>query len=68
MPRLTSKEIEELLRRQGLVRVATTGEHGFPTLVPVAFLYRDRQILLTALEVATRHDDGRPFRTGVLQV
>jgi acetyl-CoA carboxylase carboxyltransferase component len=27
-----------------------------------------RQILLTALEVATRHDDGRPFRTGVLQV
>jgi acetyl-CoA carboxylase carboxyltransferase component len=27
-----------------------------------------RQALLTALAVATRHDDGRPFRTGVLQV
>ena len=27
-----------------------------------------RQALLTALEVATRYDDGRPFRTGVLQV
>src|ERR1700682_140915 len=27
-----------------------------------------RDALLTALEVATRYDDGRPFRTGVLQV
>jgi 3-methylcrotonyl-CoA carboxylase beta subunit len=27
-----------------------------------------RQVLLTALAVATRHDDGRPFRAGVLQV
>ena len=27
-----------------------------------------RSVLLTALEVATRFDDGRPFRTGVLQV
>jgi acetyl-CoA carboxylase carboxyltransferase component len=27
-----------------------------------------RTALLTALAVATRHDDGRPFRTGVLQV
>jgi acetyl-CoA carboxylase carboxyltransferase component len=27
-----------------------------------------RSALLTALEVATRHDDGRPFQTGVLQV
>src|SRR5262249_22981101 len=27
-----------------------------------------RTALLLALEVATRHDDGRPFRTGVLQV
>jgi acetyl-CoA carboxylase carboxyltransferase component len=27
-----------------------------------------RQVLLTALAVATRHDDGRKFRTGVLQV
>jgi acetyl-CoA carboxylase carboxyltransferase component len=27
-----------------------------------------RAVLLTALEAATRHDDGRPFRTGVMQV
>jgi acetyl-CoA carboxylase carboxyltransferase component len=27
-----------------------------------------RDVLLTALDVATHHDDGRPFRTGVLQV
>jgi acetyl-CoA carboxylase carboxyltransferase component len=27
-----------------------------------------RSALLTALEVATRHDEGRPFQTGVLQV
>jgi 3-methylcrotonyl-CoA carboxylase beta subunit len=27
-----------------------------------------RSTLLTALAVATRHDDGRPFKTGVLQV
>jgi acetyl-CoA carboxylase carboxyltransferase component len=27
-----------------------------------------RAALVTALEVATRHDDGRPFKTGVLQV
>ncbi|HUR53905.1 MAG TPA: carboxyl transferase domain-containing protein, partial [Gemmataceae bacterium] len=27
-----------------------------------------RSALLTALEVATRHDDGRAFKTGVLQV
>jgi acetyl-CoA carboxylase carboxyltransferase component len=27
-----------------------------------------RSALLTALAVAERHDEGRPFRTGVLQV
>ena len=27
-----------------------------------------RDALLLALEVATRHDEGKPFRTGVLQV
>ncbi len=27
-----------------------------------------RSAMLTALSVATRHDDGRPFKTGVLQV
>jgi 3-methylcrotonyl-CoA carboxylase beta subunit len=27
-----------------------------------------RNVLLQALEIVTRHDDGRPFQTGVLQV
>ena len=27
-----------------------------------------REVLLQAVAVATRHDDGRPFKTGVLQV
>jgi acetyl-CoA carboxylase carboxyltransferase component len=27
-----------------------------------------REALLVALEIATRHDDGREFKTGVLQV
>ena len=29
---------------------------------------RTRETLLTALDVATRFDDGRQFKTGVLQV
>jgi hypothetical protein len=29
---------------------------------------QSRAALLLALEVATRYDDGREFRTGVLQV
>ncbi len=29
---------------------------------------RSRETLLTALDIATRHDDGREFKTGVLQV
>ena len=48
MPKLTQAEIDEVLGREGLVRLATTGTDGFPLLVPVAFLYRDRRILLTA--------------------
>jgi len=27
-----------------------------------------RDVLLHSLQIVTRHDDGRPFRTGVLQV
>ena len=48
MPKLTQGEIDEVLGREGLVRLATTGADGFPLLVPIAFLYRDRRILLTA--------------------
>jgi len=48
MPKLTDDEIQDVLSRGGLVRVATTGADGFPLLVPVAYLYRDGRILLTA--------------------
>ena len=36
--------------------------------MPSSIRRETRDALLLALEVATRHDDGRPFRTGVLQV
>jgi nitroimidazol reductase NimA-like FMN-containing flavoprotein (pyridoxamine 5'-phosphate oxidase superfamily) len=45
---LTAEEIEGVLSRAGLLRIATIGADGFPLLVPVAFLYRDRRLLLTA--------------------
>jgi nitroimidazol reductase NimA-like FMN-containing flavoprotein (pyridoxamine 5'-phosphate oxidase superfamily) len=48
VPRLTPAEIEEVLTRAGLLRLATIGDDGFPLLVPVAFLYRDSRLLLTA--------------------
>jgi nitroimidazol reductase NimA-like FMN-containing flavoprotein (pyridoxamine 5'-phosphate oxidase superfamily) len=48
VPKLTDAEVEEVLRREGIVRVATNGAGGSPLLVPVAFLFRDSQILLTA--------------------
>lgn len=48
MPRLTPQEIEDVLSRAGLLRIATIGDGGFPLLVPVAFLYRDGRMLLTA--------------------
>lgn len=48
MPKLTDDEIEQVLGRAAILRIATTGAGGFPLLVPVAFLYRDRRLLLTA--------------------
>ncbi len=48
MPRLTSDEIEDVLRRAGLLRIATVGDGGFPLLIPAAFLYREGRLLLTA--------------------
>ncbi|MGD9793960.1 MAG: pyridoxamine 5'-phosphate oxidase family protein [Acidimicrobiia bacterium] len=48
MPKLDDDEIDDVLRRGGLVRVATNGADGFPLLVPVAYLYRERRVLLTA--------------------
>jgi hypothetical protein len=45
---LTAEEIEGVLVRAGLLRIATIGADGFPLLVPLAYLYRDQCFLLTA--------------------
>jgi hypothetical protein len=50
MPKLTADEIDRLIARPSLVRVATVGADGWPMLVPVAYLYIDGEILLTARE------------------
>jgi acetyl-CoA carboxylase carboxyltransferase component len=64
-------ELEELRRK-----VEATYEEQTDVRYAAARLWVDkildpaetRVALLTALEVATRHDEGRPFQTGVLQV
>jgi hypothetical protein len=48
MPKLTEAEIADVLTTGALVRVATVGTDGFPLIVPVAYLYNDERILLTA--------------------
>jgi nitroimidazol reductase NimA-like FMN-containing flavoprotein (pyridoxamine 5'-phosphate oxidase superfamily) len=48
MPRLTAGEIEDVIRRAGLVRIATVDDSGFPLVTPAGFLYRDGRLLLTA--------------------
>jgi hypothetical protein len=53
MPKLTPAETERLLRAEGLVRIGTINADGSPHIAPVAFLYRDQQILLTARERVT---------------
>ena len=50
MPRLNDDELDRLLRRSPIVHIATTGADGAPFVVPVAYLYRDGEILLTARE------------------
>src|SRR5262249_2408281 len=64
-------ELEELRRKveasyeeQTDVRDAAAGLWVDAILAPA----RTGEALLTALKVATRYDDGRPFKTGVLQV
>jgi acetyl-CoA carboxylase carboxyltransferase component len=66
-----AEELEELRRK-----VEASYEEQMDIRYGAARLWVDavlepaqtRDALLTALAVATRHDDGRPFRTGVLQV
>ena len=50
MPKMSSEQIERLLARNGLVRIATTSADGSPLVVPVGYLYRDGEILMTARE------------------
>lgn len=47
---MSPEEIEELLSRKGggVVRIATINEDGSPLVVPLGYVYRDREILLTA--------------------
>ncbi len=66
-----AEELEELRRK-----VEASYEEQTDVRYAAARLWVDqildpaetRSALLTALEVATRHDEGRAFRTGVLQV
>ena len=66
-----AEELEELRRK-----VEASYEQQTDIRYAAARLWVDRivepeatrEALLLALEVATRYDDGRPFRTGVLQV
>jgi 3-methylcrotonyl-CoA carboxylase beta subunit len=66
-----AKELDELRQK-----VAAAYEEQADIRYAAARLWVDaiippektRTTLLTALEVATRHDDGREFKTGVLQV
>lgn len=50
MPRMTVEEIERLLSRQALVRIATVDADGAPLVVPAAYLFKDGEVLLTARE------------------
>lgn len=48
MPKLTSTEINEFLQERGhLVRIATIGPNGAPSVVPVWFVYEGGKILIT---------------------
>jgi acetyl-CoA carboxylase carboxyltransferase component len=58
------RKVEEGYREQTDVRYAAARLWVDKILDPA----ETRDALLLALEVATRHDDGRPFKTGVLQV
>jgi len=58
------QKIEESYREQTDVRYAAARLWVDIILDPA----ETRSALLLALEIATRHDDGRAFKTGVLQV
>jgi acetyl-CoA carboxylase carboxyltransferase component len=66
-----AEELEELRRTiEGSYQEQTDVRYGAARLWVdrIVAPAESRQALLTALATATRHDEGRPFRTGVLQV
>jgi 3-methylcrotonyl-CoA carboxylase beta subunit len=66
-----AEELSELRRKiEASYQEQTDIRYGAARLWVDAILPPEttRAALLTALSVALRHDDGRPFRTGVLQV
>src|SRR5207247_4652387 len=70
-PHPAAAELEELRRQvEASYQEQTDVRYAAARLWEDRILYPEetRAALLTALAVATRHDDGRPFRTGVLQV
>jgi acetyl-CoA carboxylase carboxyltransferase component len=58
------RKVEESYRQQTDVRYAAARLWVDKILDPA----ETRDALLVALEIATRYDEGRPFKTGVLQV
>ena len=55
--------------RGRVVCLRSGGEVRFTLWVDAVVLPEEtRAALVTAMEIATRHDDGRAFKTGVLQV
>jgi len=58
------EKVEDSYREQTDVRYAAARLWVDKILDPA----ETRSALLLALEIATRHDEGRPFKTGVLQV
>ncbi|MET0146454.1 MAG: pyridoxamine 5'-phosphate oxidase family protein [Ilumatobacteraceae bacterium] len=50
MPKLTPEEMESLLTKFGMVRIATIDEDGAPLVVPLGFVYHEGQIMMTARE------------------
>jgi acetyl-CoA carboxylase carboxyltransferase component len=57
-------KVEESYRQQTDIRYAAARLWVDRILDPA----ETREALLLALEIATRHDEGKPFQTGVLQV
>ncbi len=59
MPKLSRDEIEHLLSHSGLLRIATISADGSPLVVPVGYLYRDGELLMTARQKVAWLDDIR---------